>query len=100
MKNKGMASKVSVRIEARILEESKYMVEMQSTIRAVADKFGVAKTTVSKDFQKLKFINFNLYMEVREILEQNKRERSVRGGESTRKLYSKKRREKNNSISS
>ena len=68
-----------------------YLVENQATVRAVASKFGVSKSTVHKDVsQKLKYINPVLYENVKEILCINKAERHLRGGEATRQKYMKK----------
>ena len=65
-----------------------YIVKNKSTVRATAKKFGVSKSTVHKDVtQILKIRNKGLYAEVRDILEQNKKERHLRGGEATRVKY-------------
>lgn len=65
-----------------------YLVENKSTVRAVAAKFGISKSTVHKDItQNLKKINQPLYNEVMAVLEQNKKERHLRGGEATKKKY-------------
>ena len=65
-----------------------YLVENKSTVRAVAAKFGISKSTVHKDItQNLKKANKTLYYEVQSILEQNKKERHIRGGEATKKKY-------------
>ena len=65
-----------------------YLVENKSTVRAVATKFGISKSTVHKDItQNLKHVNNQLYLEVQEILEKNKKERHIRGGEATRNKY-------------
>jgi len=66
-----------------------YLVENNLTARAVAQKFGISKSTVHKDItQTLKKVNGKLYEEVKFVLEKNKRERHLRGGEATRKKYS------------
>ena len=66
------------------------LVENTSTVRAVAAKFGISKSTVHKDItQNLKRINKNLYNEAQKVLAINKKERHIRGGEATRKKYSK-----------
>lgn len=68
-----------------------YVIENKSTVRSTAQYFGVSKSTVHKDLSlKLKFINPNLYNEVKKILEINKSERHLRGGEATRQKYLKK----------
>lgn len=65
-----------------------YLVENKSTVRAVAAKFGISKSTVHKDItQNLKKINKPLYNEVMAVLEKNKNERHIRGGEATKKKY-------------
>lgn len=67
-----------------------YLIENKATVRAVAAKFGVSKSTVHKDItQTLGRINKPLYAEVRKILEQNKQERHIRGGEATKRKYEK-----------
>ncbi len=65
-----------------------YLVENKSTVRAVASKFGISKSTVHKDITKnLKGINHPLYCEVQDVLAKNKQERHIRGGEATKNKY-------------
>lgn len=65
-----------------------YLVENQSTVRAVAKKFGISKSTVHKDVtQNLKKHNKELYLQVKEILDKNKQERHLRGGEATKQKF-------------
>lgn len=65
-----------------------YLVENKTTVRCVASKFGISKSTVHKDItQNLYRINKPLYLEARKILETNKRERHIRGGEATKKKF-------------
>ena len=65
-----------------------YLVENRATVRSVAAKFGVSKSTVHKDItQNLKRIDKQLYYEVKKVLEQNKKERHLRGGEATKNKY-------------
>ena len=67
---------------------AEYVIETGDTVRAAARRFGISKSTVHKDLsQKLKFYNPRLYSEVKEILEINKSERHLRGGEATRQKY-------------
>ena len=67
---------------------AKYVIETGATVRACAVRFGISKSTVHKDLtQKLKYENNGMYLEVKEILEKNKSERHIRGGEATRKKY-------------
>ena len=74
---------------AEILAE--YVIETGATVRTCAQHFGISKSTVHKDLSyKLKHFNPGLYAFVKEILEKNKSERHLRGGEATRQKYLKK----------
>lgn len=65
-----------------------YLVEHRTTVRAVAARFGISKSTVHKDItQHLKRLNLPLYLQVKEVLEINKQERHLRGGEATKQKY-------------
>lgn len=65
-----------------------YIAEHKSTVRACAKEFGISKSTVHKDVsQKLGKIDPSLYRQVKEILEINKRERHIRGGQATKRKY-------------
>lgn len=65
-----------------------YIIENKTTVRAAASKFGISKSTVHKDVtQTLRRANKALYYEVKKVLEQNKKERHIRGGEATRLKY-------------
>lgn len=76
-------------VKERCIILGTYLVENNLTVRAVAQKFGISKSTVHKDVtQTLKRTNIKLYEEVKAVLEKNKQERHIRGGEATRKKYS------------
>lgn len=65
-----------------------YLIENKATVRAVAQNFGISKSTVHKDITKaLKKVNKELFTEAQAILEINKKERHLRGGEATKKKY-------------
>jgi putative DeoR family transcriptional regulator (stage III sporulation protein D) len=65
-----------------------YMIEDSSTVRATAMHFGISKSTVHKDVTKvLKGTNKALYRKVADLLDKNKLERHIRGGEATKKKY-------------
>ena len=77
----------------RILEIANYLLDTGDTVRGAAKHFGVSKSTVHKDITtKLRYANPPLFKEVRAILEKNKAERHLRGGEATRRKYLSKRR--------
>ena len=65
-----------------------YLVEHRATVRAVAHQFNISKSTVHKDVtQTLRRVNPALYEQVQAVLEKNKDERHLRGGEATKKKY-------------
>jgi len=75
-------------IEERAIELAHYIIEKKTTVRAAAKKFGISKSTVHKDVtERLMKIKPDLADEVRVILEENKAERHIRGGEATKAKY-------------
>ena len=75
-------------IDERAVEIAEYAIATGKTVRAIAEKFGVSKSTVHKDITRVLFkVNKPLYAEVRKVLELNKQERHIRGGEATKKKY-------------
>lgn len=75
-------------IEERACDLAAWIIENRATVRAAAKRFQVSKSTVHKDMtERLERIDRNLYHEVRVVLEQNKAERHLRGGDATRRKY-------------
>ena len=65
-----------------------YVLEVGATVRMAAAHFGISKSTVHKDLSyKLKYVNPALYHSVKAVLNTNKSQRHIRGGEATRKKY-------------
>ena len=76
-------------MEKRARDLAVYILENQSTVRAAAKQFGVSESTVHKDLtERLEQVDRGLYRQVKQLLEVNKAERHIRGGEATRKKYS------------
>ncbi len=75
-------------IEERAYALAVYMIENRATVRATAQQFGISKSTVHKDLsERLPAFNRGLYLQVKEIMDQNKAERHIRGGIATRRKY-------------
>ena len=75
-------------MEERAAALSLYLIENRTTVRAAAKKFGISKSTVHKDLsERLPVYNRTLYLQVKEILEENKAQRHIRGGLATRRKY-------------
>ena len=76
-------------IEERALQIAAYIIENNATVRQTAKQFGISKSTVHKDVsERLLKINPILANKVREILDENKAERHIRGGMATKLKYS------------
>ncbi len=75
-------------IQRRVMEISNYIIESSATVRQTASVFGVSKSTVHKDVtERLPLINEMVAARVRDILDTNKAERHLRGGEATKRKY-------------
>ncbi len=75
-------------VEERAVELGQYIIESKATVRSAAKKFGVSKSTVHKDVsERLRYVNPQLYTQVKAVLEINKAQRHIRGGMATRKKY-------------
>lgn len=79
-------------IEERILSAADYIIEHQATVRETAKRFRISKSTVHKDVsERLLSLNPSIAAEVRLVLDRNKAERHIRGGEATHRKYCEKR---------
>ena len=75
-------------MEARARALAEYVLETGGTVRAAAQRFGISKSTVHKDLtERLEQWDRALFLRVKTVLEKNKAERHLRGGEATRIKY-------------
>ena len=80
--------------EERAVILGEYIIENGATVRAAAKQFKVSKSTVHKDVsERLKYVDPQLYKEVKVVLEINKAQRHIRGGMATKNKYRHKREE-------
>ena len=80
----------NISIEERAVKLAHYIIENKDTVRGAAAKYGISKSTVHKDVsERLLKINPGLAQEVREVLNENKAERHIRGGMATKLKYKK-----------
>ena len=78
------------KIADRIKKEALYIIKTKETIRNVAKKFKVSKSTVHKDInEKLDKISPILFNQVRIVLNEHLMTRHIKGGESTKIKYQK-----------
>ena len=79
-------------MEERACRLAEWIIENRATVRAAAERFGVSKSTVHKDMtERLRQIDRLSYEKVRLILEQNKAERHIRGGNATKRKFTQQR---------
>ncbi len=72
----------------RCIQLAEHMINTKATVRSTASAFGISKSTVHKDLtEKLRMISPELARQVKQILEENKRERHIRGGLATKHKY-------------
>lgn len=72
----------------RCVTLGRYIAETGATVRKTAQEFGIGKSTVHKDVTvELRRRDRVLFLRVRAVLEQNKEERHLRGGEATKRKY-------------
>lgn len=75
-------------IEQRVLEVADYVINHNATVRATAKHFGVSKSTVHKDVtERLHNISLDKYYKANAVLQKNKAERHLRGGNATKQKY-------------
>lgn len=75
-------------IEERATELAIYIINNKATVRSTAKKFCISKSTVHKDVtERLWEINKALAREVKAVLQTNKINRHIRGGEATKNKY-------------
>jgi putative DeoR family transcriptional regulator (stage III sporulation protein D) len=89
-KSRGEKGAGSVRdhIWQRVVDIGNYILKSRATVRDTAKVFGVSKSTVHKDVtERLPKVNAQLADEVKKVLEFNKAERHLRGGEATRQKF-------------
>lgn len=79
---------MNIEIERRVLSLGEKFVlqkDKNPTVRSMAKIEKRSKSTIHKDLtERLKECDMNLYNEVNEILQKNKNERHIRGGEATK----------------
>ena len=83
---------MSAYIIKRVLEVAEHIIDTKDTIRETAKKFDISKSTIHKDLQeRLSQIDINKYNVVKKIMDEHIETRHIKGGESTRQLFLKKR---------
>lgn len=81
--------KVQLDLEERCVRIGQYMVDTGATVRETAKSFGISKSSVHKDVhQRLPQVSQTLASQVRQVLAYHKSVRHLRGGEATRRKYS------------
>ena len=83
---------MSTHIIKRVVQIADHVIKTKDTIRTTAKKFNVSKSTVHKDLQeRLIKIDIIKYNTIKEIMNEHIETRHIKGGESTRQLFLRKR---------
>ena len=73
---------------SRAEQFAQYIIDNNSTIRKIAIFFNISKSTVHNDVsKKLKHENCEMYLKVKKILDNNFKEKHIRGGMATKIKY-------------
>ena len=74
--------------DERAKEFARYIIDSGATVRKTAEQFKISKSTVHKDVSyRLKNIDLDLYTKVKAVLDNNLKERHIRGGIATKNKY-------------
>ena len=72
----------------RVNNIANHILNTKDTIRKTAQIFGVSKSTVHKDLkERLILIDKNKYLRIQKIMDEHIETRHIKGGESTRQLF-------------
>lgn len=74
-------------MEERAAALALYLIENRTTVRAAAKSSVSANPRYIHLSERLPVYNRTLYLQVKEILEENKAQRHIRGGLATRRKY-------------
>ena len=75
-------------ITKRVINIASYIIESKDTIRNTAIIFNVSKSTVHKDLkERLPHIDIIKYKKIKKIMNEHLQTRHIKGGESTRQLF-------------
>ena len=73
------------KIEARCIENAHIILDTNGTVRSVAKEVGMSKSSVYADVTyRLQKIDKRLCNKVRKLIDKNKAERAIRGGQATK----------------
>ena len=82
---------MSAYIIKRVINVANHIINTKDTIRETAKIFNISKSTVHKDLQeRLSQIDIVKYNVVKQIMNEHIETRHIKGGESTRQLFLKK----------
>lgn len=79
---------MSAHIIKRVVAVANHIIDTKDTIRTTAQKFNISKSTVHKDLQeRLMQIDIEKYNQIKKIMNEHIETRHLKGGESTRQLF-------------
>ncbi len=83
---------MSLELENRVKEEARYLLKTGEPIRKIASFFHLSKSSIHKDLhERLVNIDYELFQKVDFLLKEHAKWKHLKGGESTRLKYLKRR---------
>ena len=80
----------NLEIYERVLKEADYVIVNNATVRQTAKEFGISKSCVYRDLSEvLPQYNLKMSAEVISVFQVNKALRHIRGGQATKRKYTK-----------
>ena len=81
-------------VQRRVAAAARHILKTGATVRACAETFGVSKTTIHKDMrERLPGLDPAMARRVDGVLNKNREERHIRGGQATKEKYVRQREE-------
>ena len=79
---------MSTQIIKRVIDVADHIISTKDTIRKTAKLFNISKSTVHKDIQeRLNLLDKDMYIKVKKIMNEHIETRHLKGGESTKQLF-------------
>ena len=71
-----------------ILKEAYYIIETNKTIREAAKDLGLSKSVLHRHMSDgIKKLDYNLYLQIKNIFLEHNKIRHIKGGEATKRKY-------------
>lgn len=70
-----------------IIREANYIIDTNKTIREAAKDLGISKSVLHRHMMKLRSIDYELYLQIKNIFLEHNKYRHIKGGWATKLKY-------------